>query len=212
MRRAFAFCFAAWSDITRRHVATTLVLGVAALVALLVIAPDSITKLVVHPNVAAGALFGLELRVFALLLAIVVADRAVPAGSRHPAAYALAAVIGCCIGMGLDALARQIFWGTFFPFDKLYPDESPQPATMPLYLLFDWLLLGGVATFLYADRRRSLATAHNLRAAEIARVARRSACSNPVCKRCRRASNRRFCSTPWRRSGDCTRWMRPRAA
>ena len=119
---------------------------------------------------------GDQIKAFILLIAIVLAARAVDAGYPPRNAYVLAALVGCAIGV----LAFQIF-------DHLWDElvlTGPAPAARPwlqgnakrwfkpIFDLTNWLLIGSAAVFVYAGRRAALRAAARLRAAELDRIRR----------------------------------------
>ena len=119
---------------------------------------------------------GDQIKAFILLIAVVVATRAVDEGYRPRNAYVLAALVGCAVGV----IAFQIF-------DHVWSDlvlTGPAPATRPwlqgnakrwfrpIFELTNWLLIGSAAAFVYAGRRAALRAQARLRAAELDRIRR----------------------------------------
>ena len=123
-----------------------------------------------------GSLIADVLRALCLMVAIVIADRAVDAGAPRRRSYVLAALLGCLAG---SAVAEPFFWAwrTY-----LLPDEWP--ADFPwlhgtaanyywaLFGLTQWLPAGGGVVFLYADRRAARRTAQLLHVAQLDRIRR----------------------------------------
>lgn len=122
------------------------------------------------------ALLADQVKVMCLLVAIVIANRAVDEGARRRRAYALAALAGCVAGVALTA-PFQWAWRTYLVPD-LWPPSWPwlhgTPALFywPIFELTHWLLIGGAVVFLYADHRAARKTAQLLRDAELDRIRR----------------------------------------
>jgi hypothetical protein len=121
-------------------------------------------------------LIGSQIRALCLMVAIVIADRAVDEGAPRRRAYVLAAVVGCLAGF----VASEPFhwaWRTF-----VLPDPWPERwwwangATAnifhPLGNLTAWLPVGCAVVFLYAHRRAARRTIQILHAAELDRIDR----------------------------------------
>ena len=105
-----------------------------------------------------------------VLLAVVVADRRVDRGARRTSAYAWALLIGVVIG--------AVLHGLFVVFIVVPGDErgalaalwkaSPHSRyTIVALSIFDWLAIGSLAIYLYADRRDSQKILANLQAAQV---------------------------------------------
>ena len=117
-----------------------------------------------------------QIRVLCLLLAIVAADRAVDQGARRRAAYIAAALVGCTVGM----LVSEPFnwaWRSFvlpdlWPKHRAWLHGTAAQFYHPIFGFTHWLLIGGAAVFLYADRRAARRTAQMLHAAELDRLRR----------------------------------------
>jgi hypothetical protein len=120
-------------------------------------------------------LFVFELQAFCLLGALVIADRAVDEGANRRLAYAAAVLGGCMAGILLNFTIFAWAWRTF-----VWPEAWPPPTRPwthalyygPIYELTSWLVLGGSAVFLYADRRAARKTEAHLHAAELDRIRR----------------------------------------
>ena len=106
-----------------------------------------------------------------LMLAVVVADRVTGMNSDRRAAYVTAVVIGAAAGAILDSLALGLVWNQY---ELAFADPSPDWRTYRVghtfYLFFEWLALGGLATFVYVDRRRARAEVAHLHNAEMERA------------------------------------------
>ena len=117
-----------------------------------------------------------QVKALCLLVAIVIADRAVDEGAQRRRTYLLAAVIGCVAGIALTEPFHW-FWRTY-----LLPDRWPESFTWlhgtmalfywPIFMLTQWLLVGSAVVFLYADRRAARRTAQLLHDAELDRIRR----------------------------------------
>jgi hypothetical protein len=111
----------------------------------------------------------------ALLLAVVVADRVTGRDAHRRAVYILAVVIGAVTAAALDSMALNIFWDRWEP---VFADPSTDHASgfivfrfgHTFYLFFEWLTLGGLATFVYIDRRRAQSEVARLHRLEVARA------------------------------------------
>jgi hypothetical protein len=118
-----------------------------------------------------------QLHAFCLLGALVIADRAVDAGARRRLAYTAAALGGCVAGILVSGTVFDWAWRAF-----VWPEVWPPPTRPwtragtlyygPIYELTSWLLIGGSAVFLYADRRAAYKTEAHLHAAELDRIRR----------------------------------------
>jgi hypothetical protein len=169
----------AWRSITRGEVVVTFLLGSAVFVYHFImlfgrggrwlqssLAPDKLVQLFVLNEISA----------FALLLAIVVADRVTGKDPRRQAAYALAVLVGSAAGAILVSMALKLVWN-MFAWELANMTWSVAEARVvtfrigyTLYVFFEWLVIGGAATFIYTDRRRARMALARMRAAELERV------------------------------------------
>ena len=116
-----------------------------------------------------------QLDAFCLLVALVIADRAVDEGANRRLAYTAAALGGCMAGILVNFTVFNWAWRAF-----VWPEAWPPPTRpwmhafyyAPIYELASWLLIGGSAVFLYADRRAARKTEAHLQAAELDRIRR----------------------------------------
>ena len=117
-----------------------------------------------------------QVKVFWLLLAIVVADRVIDVGLYRRTAYVAAALVGCTIGVlcseSLDAVWRMIVPPGPMPANRPWLHGTAALYFRPLFAWTNWLVIGGAAVFLYADRRRARQTEARLRATELERIHR----------------------------------------
>ena len=123
-----------------------------------------------HP---VGVMVEFQIMAFALLAAILIANRAVDAGAPRHTAYVAAAFGGCVLGVVLAA-TFDLAWRTWVLPDA-WPAHRPyvrSPLYRTTYALTSWLLLGAPAVFFYADRRAARKTAAYLQAAELERIRR----------------------------------------
>ena len=114
-----------------------------------------------------------QVKAFALLACVAIADAAVDRGGSRRTAYLVATVLGCTLGIILTE-----------PMQWLWRDASSCPPNRPwtcapmaywywpMFQLTHWLLLGGCGGFLYADARAARRTAALLRSAELDRLRR----------------------------------------
>lgn len=120
-------------------------------------------------------LFVFELEAFCLLGALVIADRAVDQGANRRLAYVAAALGGCMAGILLNFTVFNWAWRTFVWPEAWPPLSRPWTHAFyygPIYELTSWLVVGGSAVFLYADRRAATKTELHLHAAELDRIRR----------------------------------------
>ncbi len=117
-----------------------------------------------------------QVRAFALMAAIVVADRAVDSGAPMRTAYLIAAVAGPVVGV---LLSEPLFWlwrlawmDGGFPPGRPWLQGHAIYVFMPIFNLSHWMLIGGAVVFLYADRRAARRTEARLRTAELDRIRR----------------------------------------
>ncbi len=109
-----------------------------------------------------GDFVGLQLTAFTLLLCILVADQVTGRDPRRRTAYALAVVASAA----LTTPITSIVWATMMVFEEtrhLY-------LATTLYGFAAWLIVGGVATFVYIERRRTRVAQARMRAAAIDRA------------------------------------------
>ncbi|HET9670339.1 MAG TPA: histidine kinase [Casimicrobiaceae bacterium] len=123
-----------------------------------------------------GSLITNQIQALCLVVAIVIADRAVDEGARRRRAYLVAAVFGCLAGF-LIAEPMDWAWRTYvlpdrWPADWPWLHGTPALFHWPLFHLTQWLPAAGAVVFLYADRRAARKTAQMLHAAELDRIRR----------------------------------------
>lgn len=96
-----------------------------------------------------------EIAAVALLMAVAVADRAVDTSRASRRAYAIAVLTGvvCGVALGNAVAYPWIRW-----------------IELTVYSLCIWLMFGGLATFVYVDRKRARAAQTRLHAAELQRT------------------------------------------
>ena len=113
---------------------------------------------------------------FCLVLAVVVADRAVDEGARPRSAYAVATLASFVLAyllrqpliLAFDSLVGHL--GT--PADQELPDVVKRHVFWALFILSQGLVMNASAVLLYADRRAARKTATRLRSAELDRTRR----------------------------------------
>ena len=96
-----------------------------------------------------------EVIALVLLLAVAVADRAVDIGRARRSAYVVTVILAVGLGTSL-AYGVSPPWGRWL--------------ASTLYNAMSWLMCGGLATFVYVDRKRARATHARLAAAELERT------------------------------------------
>jgi hypothetical protein len=117
-----------------------------------------------------------QIKAFILLIAIVVATRAVDEGYPPRNAYVLAALVGCAAGV----VAYEIFDHVWNAFALTGPAPAARPWLQgnakrwfkPIFDFTYWLLIGSAVVFVYAGRRAARRAEARLRAAELDRVRR----------------------------------------
>jgi hypothetical protein len=152
------FLLDTWRRLTPRHIVAGFALG-AALWLWNISAGGGIRAFLTEPNVRRWILqdlFHNELIALGLVLAVAAADRAVAAGRAGRSAYVWA--------VGLAAVVVTPIVHAFHPF----ADRPWLSSTV--YAAACWMMFGGLATFVYVDRKRALATSTRLAAAELERT------------------------------------------
>lgn len=152
--------FDAWRGITRAQVKGAFLFGCALFAYHFTVFSNWIFTRAEPPIIEVVRGFFLEqLGAFILMLVLVATDRITGGDSRRRAAYAVGVVVSAALYALLQALAEA---GPTFVWIEF--------AKSGLYMFFDWLVLAGVATFIYTDRRRARAAQARMRAAEIERA------------------------------------------
>jgi hypothetical protein len=117
-----------------------------------------------------------QIRAFVLMAAIVIANRAVDEGAPMRRSYLIAAVAGSTLGVLVSEpvywFARHAWMQGAWPASFRWLQGSAVYLFMPVFNLTHWLLIGGAAVFLYADRRAARRTEMRLHAAELDRIRR----------------------------------------
>jgi hypothetical protein len=115
-----------------------------------------------------------QIRAFALMAAVVIADRVVDLGAPMRRSYVAAALGGSLLGVVVSAVTRWPFWAWMqvhgWPAHWLRGIQG-----FVFGALFDltyWLLIASAAVFLYADRRAARRTEARLHASELDRIRR----------------------------------------
>ncbi len=106
----------------------------------------------------------LEVAAFTFLVCILTADQAANAGHARIRAYVAAVVVASILFAAVDTLIRYFFTDFF---------ENAKPFWKPVHLVsvFMWTtMLGGFATFVYADLKRNRESAARLHAATLQRA------------------------------------------
>ena len=132
----------AWRGITPGQFGLAVLLGLASLAQVLVRAIDQSEALVEAINAQLGA--------FALLLAVVVADRAVDRGVPRTLAYGMAVLIGAAIGLAAKKAHMHYVWGwdTFNnPGNQVAQLIAENPRFVPTHIVslyLEWLMIGSL--------------------------------------------------------------------
>ena len=163
-RLGLRMAFSAWRGITRRQVWVTFLLGFTLFnhYSVAMDPPGDAADWILRPVFAVAA-------VFAMLLAVVVADRATGMDPDRWGAYALAVVTGAAAGGVLQTNVAIWVAHSLFP-----PTEDPQVAPRigaALYIGLELVMLGGGIVWMRNDRRRSQRARARTHAAELDRIA-----------------------------------------
>jgi len=156
----------AWSGLTRRHFLAALALGAAITLWEILIAGPFLPFWFILPERGLqmlsesefGALsefFRSELIALILLLVVAIADRAVDTDRAGRKAYVLAVVlaVGSACPLAYAVMPYHAGW-----------------LNSTVYSAMSWLMFGGLATFVYVDRKRARVTRERLAAAELERT------------------------------------------
>jgi hypothetical protein len=117
-----------------------------------------------------------QIKAFALLAAIAIADRAVDEDASKRVSYVTAAVVGCAVGSLIGEFFSSAWRALVLP--DAWPASRPwikgpgAPYYYAIWGFTHWLLIGGSAVFFYADRRAARKTEAHLHAAELDRIRR----------------------------------------
>jgi len=150
----------AWRGITRAQVKGAFLFGCALWVYHFIVFANAIFTQIPQPVLSLGrGFFKAQLGAFILMLVLVATDRITRGDLRRRSAYAVGVVITATLYAPLVTLIGQRSELVWIEFVK----ET-------LYFLFEWLVLAGVATFIYTDRRRARAAKARMHAAEIERA------------------------------------------
>jgi hypothetical protein len=112
---------------------------------------------------------------FALLVALMIADRAVERGSNRRVSYVVAALLGCLAGVVLETMLDVVWRMAFEPPQVLPEPEGPRsytPVTMFIYRFLNWSLFGWAAVSVYVGRRAARESEQRLHVAELYRIER----------------------------------------
>jgi len=160
----------AWRRITWEQLALAAMLGVVASAPAVLIAATA-----PRPFNMVGFVTGKLITAFCILLAIAVADDASDRGARRMQAYSTALIIGILAGTALSWLAWDRVFGMFGDqatgglAEKLRINPNAR-YTIAMNAILEWLMLGSLAIYVYADRRETLKIRARLHEAELDRV------------------------------------------
>lgn len=164
--RAAGATLGAWRAITAEQLALAELLAMAALAQVLVRATQQSAVLMEAINAQLGA--------FALLLTVVVADRAADRGASRVLAYGTAVVVAAATGAAAQAVHMQLVWNAFDASELLgvLIQENPRfVETRIVGIGLEWLIIDGLAAYVYADRREVRRIAARLHRAQLQRTA-----------------------------------------
>ena len=150
---------AAWRGITRRQVVTTFLLGCG-----MFLYRAAVT---INVDVAPFIFVGDQLKAFALLLTIVIADRVTGKDPDRRGPYVLAVVIGAAIVVPLTVVVVA----TLVHFVAGQPVKPPGGIGWVLNIYFELLMVGGATVWVINDRRRARLARARRHAAELQRIA-----------------------------------------
>ena len=174
LRRIVAVADQALRGIGRRQVITAVVLGLVLFVAEAIsFSPKFFVRFrPISPPVLLMDLVILnQVRVFVLVAAVVIADRAVDLGAPMRRAYIAAALGGSVLGILVSNVTSWPF--RFWMMENAWPVEWLRGVRGYGYFVIQdlthWVLVASAAVFLYADRRTARRTETRLRAAELNR-------------------------------------------
>ena len=154
---------AAWGAITRRQLRTTFILG-----CLLLLYDIAVTMLPLERSLQSYLIWftGAQIRAFALLLAIVIADSATGKDPDRRGAYVLAVVVGAAAGQAVASLMSTAL-GHLGVRDEIAPEPS---IGIALYISMELLVLGVATVWIVNDRRRARLTRDRMHSAELERT------------------------------------------
>jgi hypothetical protein len=158
----------AWRRLRRRHFVAAVALGAAVTLWEILIAgpflpfwflmPEQMLQMLSESEFGAlSEFFRSELIALILLLTVAIADRAVDTGRAERKAYVLAVILA--VGLACP-LAYAVM-----PYHAGWLNST-------VYSAMSWLMFGGLATFVYVDRKRARATRERLTAAALDRTRR----------------------------------------
>jgi len=179
VRLALDLAVDALRGIGRRHVYAAVLFGLTVSSINAVTFLTALTRFaerVPLPGLVATFLLQEQIHAFALMAAVVIADRFVDAGVPMRRVYLTAAIGGSTLGVALSSpvfwLWRQSVAATAWPPSFTWLQGSAVYVYQPVFDLTHWLLIGGAAVFLYADRRAARRTEARLHASQLDRIRR----------------------------------------
>jgi signal transduction histidine kinase len=150
----------AWRGIGRAQVRGALLFGCALFAYHIIVFSNWIFTRAPRPILSLSKAFLMEqLGAFILMLVLVATDRITDGDPRRRATYAVAVVVSAMLYTPLLTLIDLLSEFTWIEFVK-----------GTLYSFFEWVVLAGVATFIYTDRRRARAALARMRTAEVERA------------------------------------------
>jgi len=161
-RLTAAVVLGAWRAITPAQLRAAFTFGVAAFLFHVVVWLNGMLE---RPSLLyplAATFIADQIGAFALLLAVVVADRVADPRSPNRATYAVAVVVSAAVSASVaSVIALRIVEG------------GPTIASFfnsTIYSFCEWVILSGAAVFVYTDRRRARAARERMHAAEVERA------------------------------------------
>ncbi|MEO8751101.1 MAG: histidine kinase [Casimicrobiaceae bacterium] len=151
--------FAAWRTITREQVVTTFLLGCGMF----------IYRVVVTINIGMAPFIFIadQLKAFALLLAIVVADHVTGKNPDRRGPYVLAVVVSTAVAVPITIIIIATVVSHVFG-----PEVRPPGGIgFALNIYFEFLMVGGAAIWIINDRRRAEQARARMHEAELERIA-----------------------------------------
>lgn len=168
LRQGIGFLYDALRGTTWQHVGWTALLGLLAMVILTTVSHAVGVFLAKswqgRLEILANEVIIFQMAAFTFLACVLVADQAVRRGVARVRAYVLALVVASVLFAAVDTLIRYYFTDFF---------QSAQPWWKPVHTVstFMWaVVLGGFATFVYADLKRNRESAARLQAARLRRT------------------------------------------
>lgn len=178
-RNRLASAIDAVRSISAAQIRVTVVLGLCLTAITLAVAWFSIMQIARNGSwwaIVTEFAVGDQMKAFILLIAVVVATRAVDEGYPPRNAYVLATLVGCTAGVVAFQILDRV-WSALIltwpaPAGRPWLQANVKRWYMPIFDLTYWLPIGSALVFVYAGRRAALRAEARLRAAELDRIRR----------------------------------------